>query len=146
MGENLIDQAFQQMVADIPVRPHEIHNLVAKVNNEVVAAANLHGEKRNDESSKTMQLLPGMVLTQPQRSESQDGTCRSHFELITKTDQGDHSTTFSARAGLDQVPAISDPQNSGNVVLWKEKNGPQKPWIVESLRKQVADFFTSRKG
>ena len=146
MEKNLIAQAFDKMVADIPVMPHEIHNLVAKVNNEVVAAAAPHEQTEKDNTTSSIRLFPGITLTKPQRQESQDGTCRSYFEIITNTDQGNHITTFSARAGLDQVPAISDPQNPGNVVLWKEKNGPQKPWIVESLRQQVADFFTSRKA
>ena len=117
MGENLIAQAFDKMVADIPVKPHEIHNLVAKVNNEVVAAAAPHEQTQKDNTTSSIRLFPGITLTKPQRQESQDGTCRSYFELITNTDEDNHITTFSARAGLDQVPAISDPQNSGNVML-----------------------------
>lgn len=142
MNENSIREAWEESVAKFPVRPQEIKGLVTQVAYELASAPSTDGNPAFDERTASITLPHGLTIQLEEHEDTRTGLQKCEFRVYIVRTEGTRIQKFMAQASFDDIPGVSDPENPENTKLWTETDGPQKRWIVNSLREQVTDFLS----
>ena len=141
MDGNSIKEAWEESIAKLPVRPQEIKGLVTRVAYELASVASNDGKPAFDEKTSSVTLPHGLTIQLEENEDPTTGLQKCEFRVYILRTGGTRIQKFMAQASFDDTPGISDPENPEDTQLWTETDGPQKGWIVNSLRKQVTDFL-----
>ena len=141
MNKLSIKNAWKESVARLPVEPQEIQDLVYKVAQELVSAAAPGEEPKVKDPASSLKLPHGVTMEWEKENNLITGVYRAQFDLILNRRGKTRTGTFLAQVGFESPLEISDPDDPTELITWTEANGPQKAWIVDSLRKQVVDFL-----
>ena len=127
---DMIANAWNRMSEKQPLRPDEIHGLVELVHRELITAA--LGEEPNDQED--VALPHGITVRQP-------------FEEL---DGNDVHSNFTITFGGELI-VIAAQVTDGSLGIntrtrhWTPADGPQREWVLTSLRSQVSQVLSEIK-
>ena len=70
-----------------------------------------------------------------------DHGTQASFQLLA--DHGKRACMITARATLDGPPTVQDGKD---LRYWTREDGPQREWILNSLRRQIEEFLPKREA
>ena len=147
MNENSIKSTWDHIVANLPVEPQEIYDLVAQVANEFASAASTDGKAQLNKTTPWTKLPQGMAIELATEKHLITGVYAAQFDVTINRKNKEHVGVFLAQAGIGELHRdISDPDDTTALIAWTQADGPQKAWITNSLRTQAVNFITEAFG
>ena len=135
-----IKQAWDQMIENEPVTAADISKLVRQVLEELVQASTPDNKTPiQTDFSKPTELGYGFSISDVIES-PRPNTIRT-TAVIQKRDR--QPLVIGAQFnGLDRTVQVSSPHNQHDLIPWTPEHGPQKEWILQSLRKQIINYIS----